>query len=227
MEHHVSLITRLLDGAGWPVPDEIVMVTLVFLILSLLALVGGRRLRVAHPGGLQQVLEVGIGGFVSLMEDTIPHHARKHLPILGTFALFIFCSNLFGLVPGLQPPTASFSVTLGLALISFTYYNVQGVKAQGPIGYAKHFLGPLLVLAPLMLPIELVSHMARPVSLSLRLLGNIAADHKVVSAFFILVPLFLPIPFLILGALVVIVQTLVFCLLTMVYIQGAVAHEEH
>jgi F-type H+-transporting ATPase subunit a len=98
---------------------------------------------------------------------------------------------------------------------------------QHGIKYFKHFLGPVIWLAPLMLPIELVSHIARPLSLSLRLLGNIAADHKVVSAFFALVPLFVPVPFLILGVLVCIVQTLVFCLLSMVYIQGAVAHEGH
>ena len=93
--------------------------------------------------------------------------------------------------------------------------------------YAEHVLGPIPWLAPLMLPIELISHIARPLSLSMRLLGNIAADHKVVSAFFGLVPLFLPVPFLILGVLVCIVQTLVFCLLSMVYIQGAVAEHDH
>src|SRR5207245_10583291 len=116
--------------------------------------------------------------------------------------------------------TSTLKTNVALALSVFALTHVFGAVAHGP-GCFKHFLGPMPVLAPLMLPIELVSHVARPVSLSLRLLGNIAADHKVVSAFFFLVPLLLPVPFLILGVLVAIVQTLVFCLLTMVYIQGA------
>ena len=107
-----------------------------------------------------------------------------------------------------------------------TSTHVFGVMEHG-LKYFKHFLGPVWWLAPLMLPIELVSHIARPLSLTLRLLGNMAADHKVVSSFFALVPLIVPVPFLILGVMVVIVQTLVFCLLSMVYIQGAVTHEGH
>lgn len=153
-------------------------------------------------------------------------NARKFLPLIGALAFFIFFSNVLALIPGFIPPTSTLKTNVCLALSVFLLTHVFGAVEHGP-GYFKHFLGPYLPLAPLMLPIELVSHFARPVSLSLRLLGNIAADHKVVSAFFVLVPLLLPVPFLILGVMVAIVQTLVFCLLTMVYIQGAVAHEEH
>jgi F-type H+-transporting ATPase subunit a len=155
-----------------------------------------------------------------------PKNARRYLPLIGALAFFIFFSNVLALIPGFIPPTSTLKTNVALALSVFVLTHVFGVVEHGP-KYFKHFLGPIPLLAPLMLPIELVSHVARPVSLSLRLLGNIAADHKVVSAFFILVPLLLPVPFLILGVLVAIVQTLVFCLLTMVYIQGAVAHEEH
>ena len=153
------------------------------------------------------------------------HNARRYLPLIGTLAVFIFFSNCLALIPGFIPPTSTLKTNVALALSVFVLTHAIGVREQG-IGYFKHFIGPLPALAPLMLPIELVSHIARPISLSLRLLGNIAADHKVVSAFFVLVPLLLPVPFLILGVLVAIVQTLVFCLLTMVYIQGAVAHDE-
>jgi F-type H+-transporting ATPase subunit a len=153
-------------------------------------------------------------------------NARRFLPLIGTLAFFIFFSNALALLPGFAPPTATLKTNVALALTVFFITHAMGVKEHG-LAYFKHFLGPVIWLAPLMLPIEIVSHIARPLSLSLRLLGNIAADHKVVSAFFALVPLLVPVPFLILGTMVVIVQTLVFCLLSMVYIQGAVAHEGH
>jgi F-type H+-transporting ATPase subunit a len=152
-------------------------------------------------------------------------NARRFLPLVGTLAFFIFFSNLFALLPGFAPPTATLKTNVGLALTVFVMTHVYGVMDNG-IGYLKKFLGHApIYLAPLMIPIEIVSHLARPLSLSLRLLGNMAADHKVVGAFFFLVPLIVPVPFLILGVLVVIIQTMVFCLLTMVYIQGAVEPE--
>jgi F-type H+-transporting ATPase subunit a len=153
-----------------------------------------------------------------------PANARRFLPLVGTLACFIFFSNALALIPGFAPPTATPKTNLALGGAVFLLTHFYGVKEHG-LKYFKHFLGPVWWLAPLMLPIELVSHIARPISLTLRLMGNMFADHKVVSTFFFLVPLAVPIPFLLLGVLVVIVQTMVFCLLTMVYIQGAVAHE--
>ncbi|HEY2749604.1 MAG TPA: F0F1 ATP synthase subunit A [Polyangia bacterium] len=152
-------------------------------------------------------------------------NARRFLPLIGTLACFIFFSNIFALIPGFAPPTATLKTNAALALTVFVMTHVYGVMYNG-WGYFKKFLGHAPVyLAPLMILIEIVSHLARPLSLSLRLLGNMAADHKVVAAFFGLVPLFVPVPFLILGVLVVIIQTMVFCLLAMVYIQGAVEPE--
>jgi len=177
--------------------------------------------------GLRNLFEMFTDAVMSIAEGVMgPKNARRFLPLIGTLAVFIFFSNVLALIPGFIPPTATLKTNVALAVSVFLLTHIFGLREHGP-KYLKHFLGPMLLLAPLMLPIELVSHFARPVSLSLRLLGNIAADHKVVSAFFLLVPLLLPVPFLILGVLVAIVQTLVFCLLTMVYIQGAVAHEEH
>jgi F-type H+-transporting ATPase subunit a len=164
------------------------------------------------------VLSVGIG----VMGEK---NARRFLPLIGTLAFFIFFSNLFALVPGFAPPTATLKTNVALALTVFVMTHVYGVMDNG-IGYLKKFLGHAPVyMAPIMVPIEIISHLARPLSLSLRLLGNMAADHKVVSVFFALVPLLVPVPFLILGVLVVIIQTMVFCLLAMVYIQGAVEPE--
>jgi F-type H+-transporting ATPase subunit a len=177
--------------------------------------------------GLRNLFEMFTEAVLSVAEGVMgEHHARQYLPLLGSLAIFIFFSNVLALIPGFFPPTATMKTNLGLALAVFFLTHAFGVKEHG-LAYFKHFLGPIPWLIPLMLPIELVSHIARPISLSLRLLGNMAADHKVASVFFVLVPLLLPVPLLVLGVLVAIVQTLVFTLLTMVYIQGAVAHEEH
>jgi F-type H+-transporting ATPase subunit a len=152
--------------------------------------------------------------------------AERYFPLVGTLVFFILFNNLIGLIPGFVPATDTLKTNLALSLLVFVMTHVYGLMEHGP-AYLKHFAGPLWYLAPLMLPIELISHLARPVSLSLRLMGNIFADHKVVSSFFLLVPILVPLPFLVLGILVCVVQTLVFSLLTMVYIDMAVAHEEH
>jgi len=154
------------------------------------------------------------------------HNAQRYLSLIGTLAFFIFFSNVLGLIPGFAPPTATLKTNLAIAGFVFVMTHVLGVREHG-IKYFKHFLGPVLWLSPLMLAIELISHIARPVSLSLRLMGNILADHKVVFSFFTLVPILVPVPFLLLGVLVCVIQTLVFVILTMVYISMAVAHEEH
>jgi F-type H+-transporting ATPase subunit a len=153
-------------------------------------------------------------------------NALKYLPFIGSLAMFIFFCNALALIPGFAPPTDTLKTNVALGVLAFLATHYLGVKEHG-LAYFKHFLGPLPLLAPLMLPIELISHIARPVSLSLRLMGNMAADHKVVALFFSLIPILVPVPFLILGIVVVTVQTLVFSLLTMVYISMAVAHEEH
>ena len=152
--------------------------------------------------------------------------ARRYLPLVGTLFMFILFSNLLSLIPGFIPPTDTLKTNLALAGLVFLLTHIFGVRAHG-IKYFKHFLGPFLPLAPLMLPIEIISHIARPVSLSMRLLGNISADHAVVLAFFGVIPFLVPVPFLVMGVFVSVVQAVVFSLLTTVYISTAVAHEEH
>jgi F-type H+-transporting ATPase subunit a len=162
-------------------------------------------------------------------------NARKYLPFVGTLALFIFCCNLQALVPGFLSATDTLKTNLALSAIVFVLYNVMGLIKQGPVHYLAHFMGPsfslggikLPWLAWLFIPVEIASHVARPVSLAVRLMGNMLADHKVVGAMLAIFPFLLPVPFLILGTLVVIVQTLVFTLLTIVYIATAIEQAEH
>lgn len=192
----------------------------------------------ANKGGTEGLVPPPRFGLVNLVEmfteavyNTMvgvmgPKNAKKYLVFIGSLAFFIFFSNVLALIPGFLPPTDTLKTNLALSGCVFLMTHIYGVKENG-LGYFKHFLGPSLPLAPLMLVIEIISHIARPVSLALRLMGNMAADHKVTMVFFGLVPLLVPVPFLVLGMVVVVVQTLVFCLLTMVYISMAVAHEEH
>jgi F-type H+-transporting ATPase subunit a len=153
-------------------------------------------------------------------------NAPRFFPLIGALWLFILFNNLIGLIPGFVASTDTVKTNLGLALLVFVLTHVYGVKEHG-LSYFKHFLGPSPLLIPLMLPIELISHVARPLSLTVRLMGNMMADHKVVMSFFALVPLLVPLPFLLLGLLVCLIQALVFCTLTMVYIGMAIEHEEH
>ena len=180
--------------------------------------------------GLAAMTDGFIGAIYNLSVDVMGEkNARKYLPLTGTLALFIFVCNIQGLIPGLIPPTDTLKTNLVFALLVFVVYNVAGVLTNG-LSYLAHFLGPKIGgfpwLFPLFLPIEIVSHLARPVSLSLRLTGNIVADHKVVAVVAMMVPLLVPLPFLLLGTVVAIVQTLVFTLLTIIYIGLAVEHAE-
>jgi F-type H+-transporting ATPase subunit a len=146
--------------------------------------------------------------------------------MIGTLGLFILCSNLLGLIPGFMSPTSKLNVPVGCALTVFVYYHYQGMKAQGVLKYLKHFSGPIPLLAPLMVPIEIISHFSRPVSLSIRLFSNIYAEEMLIVVIASLIPYFLPLPFMVLALITGSLQTFVFMLLACIYIAGAVAHEE-
>ena len=150
--------------------------------------------------------------------------AQTYFPLIATLFVFIFVSNIIGLIPGFLPPTDNINTTLALGVFVFIFYNLQGLKAHG-IGYLKHFLGPVWYLAPLMLVIEVVSHVFRPISLGLRLRGNIMGDHIVLHVFTDLTKVGLPIIFYGMGVFVSFIQAFVFCLLTMVYISLSTAHD--
>ena len=189
---------------------------------------------------IRTFFELIVEGVLGMMRDIIGPTADRFLPLIGTLAVFIFVSNVMGLIPGFQPPTANLNTTLALATPVFLATHYYGVREHG-ISYFKHFFGPIikwyaLPLMLIMLVIEIISHLARPLSLALRLLGNMTGDHMVLAIFMSLgsimgmswlYPLVYPVPLLALGLLVCVVQTLVFCLLSMVYIGLAVAHEDH
>ncbi|HMF39254.1 MAG TPA: F0F1 ATP synthase subunit A [Polyangia bacterium] len=177
--------------------------------------------------GLRNLFEVLADTVLGLMAGVMGEKAAKrYLPLVGTLFIFILFSNLLGLIPGFLPPTETLKTNLALSLSVFVLSHAFGVREHG-LKYFKHFLGPIWWLIPLMLPIELISHIARPVSLSMRLMGNIVGDHKLVGVFFGILPFLLPVPFMVMGVLVCVVQAVVFSLLTTVYISQAVAHEEH
>jgi F-type H+-transporting ATPase subunit a len=153
-------------------------------------------------------------------------NARKFFPVLASIFLFIFLNNVIGLIPGFLPPTDNINTTLACGVFIFVFYNVMGFKEHG-ISYLKHFLGPVFWLAPLMLPIELISNAVRPLSLGLRLFGNITGDHLVLGIFSKLVPIGVPIPFMALGLFVSFFQAFIFVVLSMIYLTLALAHDEH
>ncbi|MCP4675409.1 MAG: F0F1 ATP synthase subunit A [Deltaproteobacteria bacterium] len=212
-------------------------VAIVLLILVLMA--RGRIARVEEalvPDGkfsLRSFFEAMIEGTLSTMEGIMDRKSAMYfLPLIGTCALIIFFSNFLGLIPGFLPPTSNLSTTAAMALVIFITTHIYGVKEHGFIKYMLHFCGPLrhplaLPLMILMFCIEIISHFARPLSLSVRLMGNMYADHAVVGGFLTVSPIILPVAPLVLGVVVCIVQTAVFCILSSVYIGGAVAHEEH
>lgn len=206
------------------VPDYLVMVLIVALVVPLLLRLVARRPALV-PNRRQTVAETIVQMFEGLIVDAVGPQGRKYLPVIGTVGIFIFACNMIGLVPGFMSPTSKLNVTVGCALVVFFYYHALGVRDQG-LKYFKHFLGPIPALAPLMLPIELISHFSRPVSLSMRLFCNIFAEELLIVIMASIVPFFLPLPFMALSIFTAIIQSYVFVLLTCIYIAGAVAHEE-
>jgi len=214
-------------------PSHSVTATLVALLLVVAAWIAQRQQATAAeplvPAGRMSFREVfdWITTFVDNMaESTIGHGGRKYVPFLATFFTFILFSNLLGLIPGFEPPTGNFATTFGLGLVSFIAYNYYGLKENG-VSYLKHFVGPILWLAPLMIIVEGLSHLFRPLSLGIRLFGNMFADHLVLGIFTNLTKVLIPVVFYGLGAFVCVVQAFVFTVLTTVYIALAVSHEEH
>lgn len=208
-----------------PIPNSVAMEVLVFFFLLLLFIMVRSRLSVDSPGALQHAFEWAHGFIVDQSHEIIGHHSEGFTPFLAALGFFILFSNLIGLIPGFESPTAVPIVPLGCAICAWVYYQTQGFKHAG-IAYLKHFAGPFWWLAPIMVPIELISHIARMLSLTVRLYANMFAGDMVTLVFFSLVPIGIPILFLGLHIGVSLLQTYIFVLLTTVYLAGAVA-EEH
>lgn len=208
-----------------PISNAVAMQILVAVLLIVYFLLVRARLSVDNPGALQHIAE-GTENFIKgQAHDIIGHGSDPFTAYLTTLFIFILICNLIGLVPGFEAPTANVGVPLGCAIFTFIYYHAHGLKKQGPWQYAKHFAGPMPVLAPLMVPIELISHAARVLSLTVRLFANMFAGDMVTLAFFSLVPVVIPVLFLGLHIFVSLLQAYIFVLLAMVYIAGAVATE--
>jgi F-type H+-transporting ATPase subunit a len=213
-------------GQEWIILSHFVLVVgIVFLI----ARSATKRLQLV-PSGSQNVMEAFVGGVVTMGADTMGEtNARRYLPLIGSLAFVIFVSNMIGVIPGFEAPTSNINFTLSLALIVFVYYNYVGIKINGFINYFKHFMGPMPVLAPLMFPIEIISHLSRIISLSFRLFGSIRGDDMFLMVLLMLVPWLLPLPGFFLLAAFGFLQAFIFAILTYVYIAGSVmmAEEEH
>jgi F-type H+-transporting ATPase subunit a len=200
---------------------ELVVVALIMITVAILR----GRLSAENPGKLQHVFELIYHFIADTIQEVGVQHGERFIYYIGTIFIFILSMNLIGLVPGLESPTNYPYVTVGLAICTFIYYNVFGIKELG-FGYVKQFLGPVWWLAPLMVPIELISHSVRPLSLSVRLYGNMFAGEQVTGVFLALTFLVIPIIFMLLHVFVAVVQTYVFTLLTTIYI-GQATSEEH
>ncbi|MEN6359020.1 MAG: F0F1 ATP synthase subunit A [Smithella sp.] len=218
MEPLIFLHSNVLDHYG--INTTIVFSTwLVVFLLAILSFLATRNLQV-YPGRLQNVMEVIIDGLHALLIDTMGEHGKKFFPLIATLGLFILTANLIGIIPGFESPTANINTNLAMALVVFFSTHVVGVITHG-FKYIKQFLGPVWWLIPLMLPIELISHLSRPLSLTFRLFGNIAGEDIVLLVVLLLVPLLVPLPIMFLMIFTSVVQTLVFMLLAMMYIGGA------
>ena len=237
--HHAPIVQlpNFLHVLGVPGVWMPAHVTFTWLLMGILVVTGALGTRVLRPvpGPLQNLVEVVIEAFYGLLDQMIGHQGRQFLPLIGTAGLFILTSNLLGNIPGFQPPTANWNTTVALAVTMFLSYNYFGIRKHGLLNYLRHFCGPIWWLAPLMFPIEFIGHLARPVSLSIRLFGNIFGEESVIVILLSLV--WLVMPYIIwlgimlpLSLFTAAVQTFVFIMLSMVYIAGAVEEghgEEH
>lgn len=236
------------------IPDHVTYTWLVMLILTALAYAASRNIQLV-PRGAQNVFEVVLEQFLQLIDDVMGHEGRRYLPLIATLGLFILVGNLMSLVPGLTGPTGNLNTTAACALVVFVAYHWIGIRKQGALTYLKHFAGPVpLALKPLMFVIEIISHLARPLSLTLRLFGNMTGGHILLAVIFFLMGLdgligwalsgsvagaliggvggALTIVFTVgflypLKILVSLLQAFIFVMLTMLYISGAIEEAEH
>lgn len=266
-EHHVLGVTKIVNwllskpaaallaslhikvqNPQYPIPNHVAMEVLVFIVAVVFFLWLKRRLSVERPGAVQQCVEMLLTnpmglGIRDMLEDFVGHGAHRYLPVLGSISIFILMSNLISVVPGLESPTATNSVPLGCAITVFLYYNWCGVRKQGLLHYGKHFLGPVLAVSPLMVVVETVSHLARLLSLTVRLWVNMLVSELLYVTFlgltlalFVFVghlnpigyltgvlPFFGPPLFIVLHVFVGFVQAFVFTILPIIYVSGAVA----
>ncbi|MCL2103233.1 MAG: F0F1 ATP synthase subunit A [Syntrophorhabdaceae bacterium] len=228
-DHEFSFFMLLPGGQKYFYMYSMAFIALLLIALSWLAVGKNKTSDMVVPSPrltVRNFFELLFEIISGLAKDIMGDSYKKYLPLLVSCFFFIFFMNLLGLVPGFLPPTQKMNITVGLALVVFFATHYYGLRENG-LSYLKHFMGPIWWMAPLMIPIEIISHLARPLSLSLRLFGNITGDHAVIAGFMVLIPILVPSIFLVLGVFVCFMQAFIFTVLSMIYISGAVAHEEH
>lgn len=225
-------LDSLLSAIGQPAADpahpwqnwftmELLVVAIIIVLFGLLR----ARLSAEHPGGFQLTFEAIYKFVFGQASESVDHHVSRFVPFFGTIFIFILFLNLIGIIPGLESPTQSPAVPLAFAVAVFLYYNWMGIREHGVGKYLLHFAGPVWWMAPIMIPIELISHFARPLSLTIRLYANMFAGERVTITFLTLTYLVLPSVFMGLHVFVALLQAFIFMLLAMIYVNGAVAHE--
>lgn len=201
--------------------------TLIVVGMLILAKIATRSMSIT-PRGTQNVMEAYVQGVMTMTTDVIGKDTgAKYFPLIATIGLFVGFANVIGIIPGFESPSGSLDFTLALALVVFFYYNFEGIRKNGVLAYFKHFMGPVPILAPLMFPIEVVSHIARIVSLSFRLFGNIKGDDLFLMVLLMLAPWFAPVPSFMLLTFMALLQAFIFMMLTAVYISSAIHISEH
>jgi F-type H+-transporting ATPase subunit a len=209
------------------IPMQMVMAGIVVLALMIFSLIVKASLSVENPGKIQQSMELAVEFLEGQLEENVGHDGLRFVPIIGTIGFFIAVSNILGLIPGLGSPTSNANVPAGCAVVIFLYYNFAGMRKHGVLKYLKHFMGPVWWMAPLMIPIELISHFARPLSLTVRLWGNIFAEELLIVIFVGIAPLLLPLPFIAFAIFGGFLQAFIFITMSQMYLSMAVATEDH
>jgi F-type H+-transporting ATPase subunit a len=232
MGHEQFTWASLIPGLA-SLPPHVSNGIIISVILLVIVILGFSQLKRKEDETLpderftfRNLVELMVETISGLVEETMGPRGKEFMLIIGTLGLFILFNNLSGLVPGFLPATDNVNTTFACSLTVFVLTHYYGIREHG-LKYVKHFMGPIWWLAPIMIPIEVIGHLSRPLSLGLRLFGNIMGDHLVTSIFFMLVPLIVPLIGMVLGAFVALVQAFVFVLLSMAYFSGAVAHEEN
>jgi F-type H+-transporting ATPase subunit a len=205
-------------------PHYLVFTWFIMLIIIVFSLIVRLTLKLM-PSNFQNVVESIIEMLCSFVEDILGKHTKKHFPLIATLALFIFFANIVELIPGCIPPTSSWNTTIAMALIVFVYYQYLGIKTHG-IKYIKHFMGPIWWLTPLMIPIEIIGHFARILSLSVRLFGNIMGGGLLLAIVYFLMPVLVPLPIMALVLLAAVIQAFIFSLLSTLYIADVIGGGE-
>lgn len=238
MEHHPITWQSLIPGID-ALPGHTFHALLAMVLILLFAWRASSQLAAARAGGTHLVpdegltarnlAEIFVGGIDSLVQSVLSERGKPYIALFGSYFLFIFVCNLMGLVPGFSPATANFNTTFALGVFGFLAFTAIGIRTQGLANYAKHFMGPVWWLAWLMIPLEIIDNLVRPVSLGMRLFGNMTGDHLVLEIFTDLTKLIVPVIFYFLGAFVSLIQAFVFTLLNTVYVSLAMghAHDDH